>query len=193
MRIGCSCFREQERRWRIPAVGWLARRVPWRNSWDVGRRCAWSIWRWFPYPFPIRTCDPSSPGTIWCLCSWWWFLHFTIRNEFRVINNYRVDIVMEETVPLWTTMNSLLSSERCGWELTSLGTPWVAHRVCDMPTCDLWIASNSKLLSTSHTEIQKIETQFNRTCKGLFGILLRKENGKESPKESQRIVKVAQK
>ena len=51
-------------------------------------------------------------------------------------------------VPLWTTMNSLLSSERWGWELTSLGTPWVAQRVWEIPQWVSWTRSKSSSSST---------------------------------------------
>ena len=33
-------------------------------------------------------------------------------------------------MPLWTMATS---SEKCGWALVSLGTPWVAQRVWPMP------------------------------------------------------------
>ena len=62
-------------KWIAPAVGWLVRPALWTNRSGVGRRCVWSVWRWFPYPFPTRMCDPSSPETSWCPCSWWWYLH----------------------------------------------------------------------------------------------------------------------
>lgn len=35
-------------------------------------------------------------------------------------------------MPLWTTA-TLFSASRCGWELMSLGAPWVAQRVWAMP------------------------------------------------------------
>jgi hypothetical protein len=35
-------------------------------------------------------------------------------------------------IPLWTTATVPVAST-CGWALTSLGTPWVAHRVWAMP------------------------------------------------------------
>ena len=49
--------------------------------------------------------------------------------------------IERKDVPLWTTMNSLFSSERCGWEFTALGTPWVAQRVWAIPTWTSWIPS----------------------------------------------------
>lgn len=35
-------------------------------------------------------------------------------------------------IPLWTTA-TFWSASRCGWAFSSLGAPWVAHRVCAMP------------------------------------------------------------
>jgi hypothetical protein len=37
-------------------------------------------------------------------------------------------------MPLWMRA-SLPSSPRCGWALSSVGPPWVAHRVWPMPVC----------------------------------------------------------
>ena len=53
-------------------------------------------------------------------------------------------------IPLWTQTNWLSSSERCGWELTALGSPCVAQRVCAIPT---W-TSNSPFQSTLSNAIQ---------------------------------------
>ncbi len=39
-------------------------------------------------------------------------------------------------MPLWTTMNSLVGSDRRGWQLMTEGTPWVAHRVWAMEQCE---------------------------------------------------------
>ena len=36
-------------------------------------------------------------------------------------------------IPLWMTATEP-SADRCGWALRSVGPPWVAHRVCPMPT-----------------------------------------------------------
>lgn len=51
-------------------------------------------------------------------------------------------------IPLCTTTKPLSGSERWGWLLTSLGTPWVAQRVCAIPQ---WMSTlrsvSSSLLS----------------------------------------------
>ena len=49
-------------------------------------------------------------------------------------------------IPLWTTTNSFVSSDLWGWLLRSLGTPWVAHRVCAIPTCKSSWQSKSELI-----------------------------------------------
>lgn len=40
------------------------------------------------------------------------------------------------TMPLCTTVNSALGSERSGWQFTTDGGPCVAQRVCAMLTCE---------------------------------------------------------
>ena len=50
-------------------------------------------------------------------------------------------------MPLWTTANLPLWL-RWGWALTSLGSPWVAQRVCPMPrvpgrSAPSWLISRS--------------------------------------------------
>ena len=49
----------------------------------------------------------------------------------------------------------LSSPERCGWQLRSEGAPWVAQRVCEMPTCldtcssNLTAAPSPRIFSSS--------------------------------------------
>jgi len=45
-------------------------------------------------------------------------------------------------------MNSQEASERCGWELTSEGGPWVAHLVWAIPTWLVKLWDHSILSST---------------------------------------------
>uniref|UniRef100_A0A182JFW3 Uncharacterized protein n=1 Tax=Anopheles atroparvus TaxID=41427 RepID=A0A182JFW3_ANOAO len=52
-------------------------------------------------------------------------------------------------MPLCTTTNAFESSERCGCELSSLGAPCVAQRVCAMPTCDSHGSLKSIVLAAS--------------------------------------------
>lgn len=46
----------------------------------------------------------------------------------------------------------LFTPERCGWLLTSLGTPWVAQRVWAMPTC-VWSSSLNAMSSFAANDI----------------------------------------
>lgn len=61
-------------------------------------------------------------------------------------------------MPLWTQTNWLCSSERCGWELTAFGSPWVAQRVCAIPTWTVNSASQSTLFNA-----EKLHFLFGRT------------------------------
>lgn len=69
--------------------------------------------------------------------------------------NFTVYILLSPTSPLPASHlhtiipSPLLSSDRWGWLLTSLGTPWVAQRVCAIPT---WVVNSTSMSKSSTAE-----------------------------------------
>lgn len=65
-------------------------------------------------------------------------------------------------MPLWTTA-TLESASRCGWAFSSLGAPWVAQRVCAMPTLPLkragTLASRSRTRPLALTDFSPVDLE----------------------------------
>lgn len=63
-------------------------------------------------------------------------------------------------LPLWTTTKLWWLSDLWGWEFTSLGGPWVAHRVWAIPTCRSVESSKPRVFSSGQ-QSNKLDFIYN--------------------------------